>query len=162
MEQLRLFKEEQEKICAFTGHRLLEEDFSSEKLLSYIEQTVDEGYFTFLNGMAMGFDLLAAEFVLTLKVENPRIRLIACVPCEEQDKYYTQEDKTRYRTVLDCADETLLFSKHYRKGCMLERDRYMAEQAERLITYCKKQKGGTAYTVRHFQKTNPNGLILYV
>ncbi len=161
MEQLDLFTTEKDKICAFTGHRYLGADFSLLKLKKAVKNALKKGYRIFLNGMAMGFDLTAAEVVLSYLDEYPDIRLIACIPCLEQDKYYTQEDKTRYHNLLLSAEKRLI-STHYHKRCMLTRNDYMVERADMLIAYCKKPTGGTAYTVNQFSKRQPNGKIVYV
>ncbi len=161
MEQLDLFTTENKKICAFTGHRSLERDFSFLKLKDAVENALKSGYRIFLNGMAMGFDLTAAEVVLTFLDEYPDIRLIACLPCEEQNKYYSKEDKARYDNVLLLAEKKLL-STHYYKGCMLVRNDYMVEHADMLIAYCNKKTGGTAYTVKQFSKRHPKGKIVYL
>ena len=58
--------------CAFTGHRSLEKDFSEKKLKEEIERVISMGVTDFYNGMAMGFDLIAAETVLSLKKKNPK------------------------------------------------------------------------------------------
>ncbi len=161
MEQLDFFTTEKEKICAFTGHRKLEEDFSFLDLDDAVKKALKKGFRVFLNGMAMGFDLLAAEVVLSHLEEYPDIRLIACIPCEEQEKYYSEEDKIRYYNVLTVAERVLL-SKNYHRRCMLNRNDYMVERAEMLVAYCKKEKGGTAYTVRQFLKKHPKGKIVYL
>ena len=68
MEQLRIKTQTiQIKSCAFTGHRKLDDDFSPKRLWDYIEFCIKEGATDFYNGMAQGFDLLAAEAVLMLK-----------------------------------------------------------------------------------------------
>ncbi len=161
MEQLTLFDEKKEKICAFTGHRRLGEDFCYLDLDNAVREALEKGYRIFLNGMATGFDLFAAEAVLSHLEEYPDIRLIACIPCEEQDKYYSQDDKLRYFLVLQTA-EKILFSKSYYRGCMLVRDKYMAKAACYLIAYCKRETGGTAYTVKQFLKEHPEGKIVYL
>ena len=50
--------------CAFTGHRLLPEDFDKNLLEEKIEGLIQGGANEFLCGMAVGFDLLCAEIVL--------------------------------------------------------------------------------------------------
>lgn len=164
MEQLNFFPQQKNPptVCAFTGHRALGEDFSVARLEEEIFKAVENGISTFLCGMAVGFDLLAAEIVLTLKENNPLIKLIACIPCKEQDKYYSKEDKTRYYFSTLLADEKILLSERYYRGCMQARDDYMAKNADFMIAYCKKQEGGTAYTVRQFQKHHPDGKIVFL
>ncbi len=148
--------------CAFTGHRDLEEDFSEEKLRFYIEQLILKGVFVFYNGMAKGFDLLSAEILLSFKKKYKSVKLIACIPFYGQEKYFTDQEKKRYAKILKKADEKILLSDTYYKGCLLVRDKYMAERADCLITYCKKDTGGTAYTVKCFKKLHENAPIFYV
>ena len=150
------------KSCAFTGHRLLEGDFSARKLKKEIKKQMENGVEIFYNGMAMGFDLLAAEYVLSLKKKFPKVKLIACVPCYDQDKYFSATDKKRYAKVLKKADETQILSDHYYRGCMQKRDRFMADEADLLIAYCNKDEGGTAYTVKYFKKRKGEENIIFI
>ena len=163
MEQLSIFQEENKiKVCVFTGHRDLQSDFSKKKLKEAVKRVIEKGVDTFLCGMAMGFDLFAAETVLSLKRKYPQIKLIACIPCNEQDKYFSRNDKKRYADTLSKADEQVVLSESYYRGCMQARDKYMAERGDIMITYCKKQEGGTAYTVRCFQRLRPNKEIIFL
>ncbi len=148
--------------CVFTGHRQLFDDFQEEKLDEAIANYIQEGVTTFYDGGAVGFDLLAAEKVLAYKEKLPFLKLLVCIPCEQQSKYFSATDKARYKKILSKADEVITLSEWYYRGCMQVRDRYMAERADCMIAYCKKTEGGTAYTVRYFQKIRPDGEIFYV
>ena len=150
------------KTCAFTGHRELDGDFSKSDLKKSILACMEMGVTTFFSGMAMGFDMLAAELVIELKKKFPSVKLVACVPCHEQEKYYSDKDKQRYVKLLKNADEVVVLSDHYFQGCMQKRDRYMADRADLLIAYCRKTTGGTAYTVNYFKKAKSEERILYV
>lgn len=66
------------KVCCFTGHRsqklpwgFNEQDERclkmKKELYLEIEKSINEGYDTFLCGMALGFDTICAETVLQLK-----------------------------------------------------------------------------------------------
>ena len=81
--------------CAFTGHRILKKDFSYIYLEEIIDRVIESGYKTFLIGMALGFD--TAAFEILLKKKNKNIDIIACVPCPEQDKYFTLKEKEKYK-----------------------------------------------------------------
>lgn len=166
MEQLTFFNREKDKsppeTCAFTGHRELGDDFSKSKLKKQIRACIEEGVTTFFSGMATGFDLVATELVLELKKKHPDVKLVACVPCLGQEKYYSEADKARYVKYLKKADEVVVLSEQYFRGCMQKRDRYMADRADVLIAYCRKSKGGTAYTVSYFKKKNLDARILYL
>lgn len=148
--------------CVFTGHREIGEDFSARKLRAEIESLIKEGVTTFYDGMAKGFDLVAATVVLRLKNKYPQIRLIACVPCYGQEKYFCERDKKTYAEALKKADEQIVLSPAYYRGCMQARDRYMAERAQVMIAYCKKTEGGAAYTVKIFQKSHPSAKIIFL
>ena len=123
---------------------------------------MEAGVETFYNGMAMGFDLLAAEQVLELKKKFSAVKLIACVPCYGQEKYFSDEDKTRYLKILKKADEVVTLSDHYYNGCMQKRDRDLVDLSDTLIAYCRKEEGGAAYTVKYFSKTKGEENIVYL
>ena len=168
-EQLSIQTENTENIkklntysCVFTGHRELEEDFSVRQLRSVIEEVIKGGVKDFYNGMAKGFDLTAATVVVKLKKKYPQIRLIACVPCYGQEKYFSEKDKKTYVSILKKADEKIILSPSYYRGCMQVRDRYMVERADVMIAYCKKKEGGAAYTVKIFQKIHPLAKIFFL
>ena len=148
--------------CAFTGHRELPDDFSVNRLTELIRDLITEGVNTFYCGMAKGFDLLAAETVISLREEYSHIRLILCIPFYGQEKSFSKADKARYADVCKNADEQTLLSEGYYKGCLLARNRYMAEKADALVACYRKETGGTAYTVRYFKKIKPDGKIIFV
>ena len=138
------------KICIFTGHRELppHRELLSAALRRHITALAADGFTDFLCGGAMGFDLLAAEAVLALRPAIPSLRLLMVLPCRGQERAYSAADKVRYRTVLDCADLVRYTAEAYYKGCMLARDRVMAEAADFCLCYLTRSTGGTAYTVR--------------
>ena len=164
MQQLELFTTPlpPPKTCAFTGHRTLDDGFSPRKLKAEIKKLILQGVDTFYNGMAMGFDLLAAEKTLELKKKYPHIKLILCIPCYNQEKNFSPKDKERYAAIYKKADERTYISDAYYKGCMLARNRYMADRADALIAHCIKENGGAAYTVKYFKKIQPRREIIFV
>ena len=138
------------KICIFTGHRDLPADHEALRaaLRRHITALYADGYTDFLSGGAMGFDLLAAEAVLELRPVLPEMRLLMILPCEGQDRAYPSGDKLRYRAALDQADLVRYTAHTYYKGCMLARDRVLAEAADFCLCWLTRSTGGTAYTVR--------------
>lgn len=140
--------------CAFTGHRQVEENFDVFRLEEIITSYIEEGYTAFLCGMAVGFDMIAAELVLKLKDVFPEIKLIACIPCEGQSKYFKLEDKQRYESILKKCDEVKVLNDRYFKGCMQARDRYMVENSNLLIAYKRVNEGGTYYTLNYALSLN--------
>ena len=150
------------KTCAFTGHRSLGADFSKSALKKQVKELIKRGVDTFLCGMAVGFDLLAAETVLALKKKYPSIKLIACIPCYEQERFFSEEDKKRYAVLVKNADEKTVLAQRYFNGCMQKRDMYMADRADIMLAYCKKETGGAAFTVRYFLRKYPNKEIVFL
>lgn len=145
--------------AAFTGHRETAEG-ETPNLEKTVISLIERGVKTFYCGMAKGFDLIAAECVISLKEKYPDISLIACVPCYGQEKNYSEKDKKRYVQILSKCTQNILVSENYFKGCMQKRNRYMADNADVLVAHLKKEKGGTAYTVNYFLKKNKE--IFYV
>lgn len=143
-----------EKACSFTGHRQVEKNFDHARFKEVLTAFIDEGYTHFLCGMAMGFDMLAAELIIELKKDRPQIRLIACVPCEGQSRYFPAAEKERYEKILSKCDEVKVLSNHYYNGCMLVRDRYMVDNSSLLIAYKRVNEGGTYYTLKYALKQN--------
>ena len=113
-------------------------------------------------GMALGFDLLAAERVIEFKAKYPGVQLIACIPCAGQCEKYSPSNQKRYAEILKNCDEQVCLSEFYFKGCMHARNRYMVERADCMIAYIQKEEGGTAFTVKLFRKKHPFGEIAFV
>ena len=149
------------KSCAITGHRTLPIDLEREKLKGILRELIQQGVETFYNGLAVGFDLLTAELLLELKKEFPHLRLIGCIPFQGQEKYYTSEDKLLYCRILAACEKTVVFYSEYHHGCYFTRNDYMAEHADVLLAYCISKKGGTAYTVRAFQKKKGKENVIF-
>ena len=148
-----------EKTCAFTGHRILGKDFNDEKLEETIVDIIKKGYDTFLVGMAIGFDNKCFNILKNLKREN--IKIIACIPCKNQDKFFKNEDKERYQEYLKKVDKIVCFGDEYVNGCMQIRNRYMVDNSSVLIAYLKYFKGGALYTVNYAKKQGLEIINLY-
>ncbi len=162
LEQISLQPNEKAVSCAFTGHRDLPPDFSYALLKKQVLSLIEQGVNTFYVGMARGFDLQAAKAVISLKKKFPFIKWIACIPFFGQEKNFCAADKKKYVQYLKKADETVVLSDTYYKGCMHERDRYMADRADVLIAFLRHETGGTAYTVRYFQKKYPFKRVIFL
>lgn len=140
------------KTCAVTGHRILEEDFNREKLVLSLKQVINEGYNCFLVGMALGFDTECFSVLENLR-KTEKIKIIACVPCLDQDKKFNKEQKREYKKMLASADEITVLSKTYTVRCMLMRNKFMVDRCSVLIAYLRRKTGGTYYTVNYAEKT---------
>lgn len=137
--------------CALTGHRELPPDFNANALYDMLEELIKSGCDTFYCGMAEGFDLLALECLLSLKKRYSFV-VEACVPFPGQERRMSEYEKSRYRSFLPQCDRKTVLYERYVNGCYLARDRYMVDRADVVLAYCKKDKGGTAYTVRYAEE----------
>ena len=160
--------------CAFTGHRPRKFPWKynetdpaclalKEVLASQVKTLVQDGCTDFLSGMAPGVDTWGAQIVLDLRENNPALKLHCIVPCAEQNgKWKWPEDsKALYRYVLDRADSVIYLRRGWQKGCELERDRFLAGYASKLLAvYNGERRGGTAATVRFARKFGRDIIII--
>ena len=69
------------KTCSFTGHRSQKLPWRFDEndkrclamktiLKNHIEEAIQNGYDTFLSGMALGFDMICTEIVLSFKQKS--------------------------------------------------------------------------------------------
>lgn len=140
------------KTCCFTGHRKIPpENFEeiSRRLETAIIRLIEKGCIYFGVGGALGFDTLAAQAVLKLKVVYPHIKLIIVLPCENQAQHWKKEDKITYEDIKTKADKVVYTSRAYYSGCMHRRNRRLVDNSGSCICYLTKETGGTAYTVRY-------------
>ena len=133
------------KICAFSGHRPSkfpwrydETDKRCIKLKSalagQIASLVDcDGVTDMLVGGAEGADMWAALTVLSLCEKNPALRLHCILPCRGQSDSWSASAREQYQGILDRADGVFYMHREYRKGCMLERNRFMVDHADMLL-----------------------------
>lgn len=151
------------RTVAFTGHRSYKiyrsaRGGSPEEIRQIItartERAIrllyDQGYDTFLCGMAMGFDLWASCAVLSVKRDFPGIRLIAVIPFPDQDAKYSEADKILYSGLLDRADRCVCLYERYSSDTdYIDRNRMMLDHATMVVCYFSGGSGrsGTASTV---------------
>ena len=83
----------------------------------------------------MGFDLMAAETVLSLKGKYPDIRLIAVVPFRRQNCRWPSTERERYQRIISQADRVIVLSEYYFKGCLLRRNDFMLEHSCGVIAF---------------------------
>lgn len=142
------------KRCCFTGHRNVNVTVSlKRKLADEIRRLVDAGVTDFYAGGAMGWDMLCEQAVLSLKnTEYSHIRLHLVLPCppDEQTRRWNQRDKELFLRIMEKADSSEVMFDRYFNGCMKERNRRLAENADICICYYNPAdaSSGTGQTVR--------------
>lgn len=138
------------KILAFTGNRNTQKTSDicwrlHEKIEDYIQLCCKK----FLCGNAVGADTLFSLSVLKHKEKYKDIKLILYLPCKDQDKFWTQEQKKEYREILEKADEIVYISEKYTETCMLLRNIKLIENSTYLLSIFNGiSEGGTYYTIK--------------
>lgn len=157
---------------SFTGYRPNKFDFDLDdnnscfndmenKLFFSLSELVKKGAVAFYSGMAVGFDIIAAESVLLLKKANPEIKLICVLPFKMQSEKYTEEWKNRYYKILAVADKVVILSEKYHKRCYQARNEYMVDNSDMVVTYFDGKKGGTENTLQYAKKNNKRIINLF-
>lgn len=162
------------KSCCFTGYRpnkfpfALQKDDTDyikfeNKLIDAVFSLPNEGCNIFFTGMAMGYDIIAAETVLLLKksLKDKEIRLICVIPFKDQPQSFSEEWKERYNNVVEKADEVIYLSQEYHNGCFQVRNKYMIDNSDIVITWFDGKPGGTANTIKYAQKKNKRIVNLF-
>lgn len=153
--------------AAFSGHRTISDaktESLETKLIETIRSLYDKGYRTFYCGMAIGFDLMAAFCLVYVRQEyGLDIRFIACIPFIGQESLFSEDDKFRYNTLMQAADEKIVITKQYSKYSYLRRNDFMLNHSSTLIAYHDPSlsKGGTAYTIRKAVEMKKNVVNLF-
>lgn len=138
---------------AVTGHRIIYKDFDRKQLKETFIDLIKEGYNTFLVGMAVGFDTECFRALYELK-KNNEIKIIACIPCLNQSERFNIFQKAEYDKMLVQADEKIVLSEKYHSKCMQIRNKFMVDNASVLVSYLRRDYGGTKNTVEYAEKVN--------
>ncbi len=143
-------------VVAFTGHREYDRARADDALYRRIVEIASRDDVTFLSGMAVGFDLAAAEIVLEVRRKlGCDVKLKCIVPFSGQSRFFCYDDQERYNEVIELADEVVTLSDSYRSGLFFERNDYLVDHADYIIAYYNDlKKGGTAYTVKRARRSH--------
>ena len=152
--------ENRELTCCFTGYRPSKFPFGLNKydkdyinfennLYREIFSSYSCGVRTFISGMAMGFDIIAAETVLSLKKAKKNVRLVCAIPFRNQAKDFPSDWQQRYTDILNVADEVIYICEEYNRGCYFKRNKYMVDNSDVVITWFDGRTGGTANTIEY-------------
>ena len=143
-------------VCGFTGHRpeklTLPEVQVQQLLREQILQAVEDGFHTFISGMARGVDIWAAELVLQLRAQRPELRLVCACPYEGFETSWKQLWRERYRSCLQQADEVHYICPRYSRACFQVRNQWMVDRAGRVIAVFNGEAGGTKNTIEYAER----------
>lgn len=139
--------------CCFTGHRpekLRSGEAEIRTLLrEAILDSIEEGYDTFISGMAPGVDLWAAQEVLAVKLSGRDIRLICAVPFPGAEKNRDPAHQSLFRKILEASDAVRYVCQKYKPWCFTARDKWMVEHASMVIAVFNGTRGGTESTIKY-------------
>lgn len=151
-------------IASAPGYVLSEiERILFERLQVAIRNFHKEGYTAYITGMADGFDLLAADAVLSLRKELDDLRLACIVPFPTQGNSGSAEYKARYQRIKLSADFYFAVgTASYKSSFLLRNDVLLAQSSALICYYDGVQNGGTKYTIDKATKLKRKILNLYL
>lgn len=144
--------------CCFSGHRILPKNKMEnilERLNFEIDTLISQGVTDFISGGALGFDQIVASMIIAKKEMGYNIRLALALPCRNQDKFWSVQQRKLYFDLLSEVDEIIYVSEEYYDGCMDKRNRYMVEKSAYCICALLNLHSGTGNTTKYARQ---NGL----
>ena len=140
--------------CCFSGHRpekihYLSEEEIRKRLRAEIERAIGDGYVTFISGMARGVDIWAAEIVLEIREQNPKIHLVCACPFPGFQRKWSQDWQDRFENIICRSDlvRYVVTGPPWRR-VYKRRDEWMVRHSSRLIAYWEGHPGtGTFFTI---------------
>lgn len=147
------------RTVALTGHRVIGRDFDREQVKELFISLINDGYDTFLDGMAIGFDIECCKILLELRKKFD-IRVIGCIPCPTQAEKFNYKQKEEYTNLRAKIDGEVVVSLNYTDTCMKKRNEFMVDNASLLLAYLRRDFGGTANTVNYARKNLVKTVII--
>lgn len=150
--------------CCFTGHRpkyfhfgIDEAHPDCQKIKAFLREKSEylintENVTHFISGGAVGVDTWAMEEIIKLKAEYPYITLECALPYADMPERFASHDRERFAAIKPHLDRITSLSDSYHPNCMMERNMYMVDRSEFVISVWTGHKSGTANTVNYAKK----------
>lgn len=106
---------------------------SSEVLMKELKALVREGVIEFVVAMDRGIGLLAANAVLTLKQENPGLRLTCLLLWEEQAADWPEPVREIWFDTISLCDREVMLERHRSSRNEAERDCFLLKHCDALL-----------------------------
>ena len=159
--------------CCFSGHRPEKLPWGDNErddrclalkaqLRAALQKAYDEGYRHFICGMARGCDTYFCDEALRLRDRVQDITVEAAIPCLSQSDGWTEEQRQRYRDLLERCNYRTVVQEKYDPGCMHRRNRYMVDHSGFLLAVHDGSTGGTHYTIEYALRRRRDVLVLPV
>ena len=84
------------------------------------------------------------------------------IPCADQSEGWNSMQRAAYDYVLSEADEVVILSEHYSRGCMQRRNRALVDHADILICYVDREGSGSSQTMHLAEKKGIEVYNLYL
>ena len=141
--------------CCFTGHRPQKLSAPDRKIKKALEEEVkraiDDGFTTFISGMAQGVDIWAAEIIIKLR-KKYNLKLICASPFEGFEKSWSEDWKRAYQKIIQNADLVKYICPSYSPACFQIRNEWMVDHSARVIAAWNGEPSGTKNTVVYAEK----------
>jgi len=147
---------QEEQTCCLTGHRIIppgEESKIMVRAKNILLKLIREKNVRYFGvGGAVGFDMMAAEYLLSLKAhKEQQLKIISVLPwpgwMETDD--WTDPLRIREKYILRACDKVVYVRDAYEKSVFLLRDRKLVDGSGYCVSYCNRPRTGTAYTVKY-------------
>ena len=142
--------------CCFTGHRpeklRIEERVLLHQLDGAIAAALEDGYSTFISGVAKGVDIWAAELILHRRRLLPHIKLVCAVPYEGFGLHWKDGWTERFTEIIHAADSVEYICQGFSRSAYQRRNEWMVDHASLLIAAYTGESGGTRNTIRYAKK----------
>lgn len=143
--------------CCFTGHRPQKLNRPEAEIKKCLEeailQAIEDGFVTFITGMAYGVDIWAGQTVVRLRRSNPALHLIAAVPFEGFENKWSPEWKREYAELLSQADLVKIICPGYSNAAYQKRNEWMVDRSARVIAVYNGEPGGTKNTIEYAKQS---------
>lgn len=150
--------------CCFTGHRPEKLTIPEQQLAALLEaeikRAIDNGYTTFITGMAKGVDLVAAEIVLRLREQDTRLKLVCALPHPGFGQHWGGGWTERFRQVLAQADLERAICPEFSYVSYQARNEWMVRHSGLVIAVFNGERGGTKNTLDFAKKNGVPCIII--
>ena len=146
----------EQQTCCLTGHRVIppgEEKKIMVRARNILLRLIREKNVRYFGvGGAVGFDMMAAEYLLDLKAHKEhQLKIISVLPYPawRETEDWTDELRRREDAILRACDKVVYVRPEFETGVFLLRDRKLVDGSAWCVSYCNRPRTGTAYTVKY-------------
>ena len=147
---------QEQQTCCLTGHRVIppgEEEKVRTRMRYILLKLIREKNVRYFGvGGAVGFDMMAAEYLINLRLhKEPQLKIISVLPYPAWRETEDWTDVLRHRedNILRLSDKVVYAAQAYEKNVFLLRDRKLVDGSAYCVSYCNRPRTGTAYTVKY-------------